>query len=125
METFQKSLDHLDGSDDERHRMIVLDDREDAWDATSRGHVLQIPAFRYFRDGGGMQPLSKEVRPVSYHSNCAACALMPPAPLIAQTMPPSVCGAGRCCRHVTARCAACSAHRAPQPRGGGASERAR
>mmetsp|Transcript_23200 Transcript_23200/g.68162 ORF Transcript_23200/g.68162 Transcript_23200/m.68162 type:complete len:344 (-) Transcript_23200:293-1324(-) len=60
METFQKSLDHLDGSDDERHRMIVLDDREDAWDATSRGHVLQIPAFRYFRDGGGMQPLSKE-----------------------------------------------------------------
>ena len=72
-ETFQKSLTHFpaslgDGgpigqqprqgaakeqlSVEHLRLMLVLDDREDAWDAHSREHVLKIPAFHYFRDGG-------------------------------------------------------------------------
>ena len=50
-QSFEKSLLHLvKGADPRatrrRERMIVLDDREDAWCVRSRPHVLQIPQVR-------------------------------------------------------------------------------
>ncbi|KAL1521084.1 hypothetical protein AB1Y20_022638 [Prymnesium parvum] len=51
-EIFPKSLAHVCEAEHRRRYMLVVDDREDAWDSISRGHVLQIPAFRYFRSDG-------------------------------------------------------------------------
>lgn len=62
-EIFQKSLSHLTADKRQLRFMLVLDDREDAWDAMSREQVLQIPAFRYFRSDGGLTPISKESAP--------------------------------------------------------------
>jgi hypothetical protein len=39
-----------------RTRMVIIDDREDAWCATSRPHVLSVPQFRCWQDDGSLMP---------------------------------------------------------------------
>ena len=60
-ELFTKSMQHLiPGEDAEavrrRQNMIILDDREDAWDVLSRPHVLQIPQFRCWHEDASPMP---------------------------------------------------------------------
>ena len=58
---FSKSIEHLVPGTDaasvrRRASMIVLDDREVAWEAESRPHVLQISPFRCWQDDGKPMP---------------------------------------------------------------------
>ena len=65
-ELFTKSISHLIPGEDveaarRRQAMIILDDREDAWDVLSRSSVLQIPQFRCWHDDSTpMAPRSSE-----------------------------------------------------------------
>ena len=48
-EAFVKSLTHLFPEDEETRRAaLILDDRQEAWDALSREHLIQVPAFHCF-----------------------------------------------------------------------------
>lgn len=46
---FKKSIEHLKLDVDQWRRVVVVDDREDAWDETAREHLLQLSAFYYFK----------------------------------------------------------------------------
>lgn len=58
-EVFQKSISHLSADPVEKDFMLVLDDREEAWDAPSRAHVLKIPALHYFTADSSLGSLPK------------------------------------------------------------------
>ena len=47
---FKKSIGHLPGFQEDTawRRVMIVDDRIDAWDRPSQHHLLQLPAFHYF-----------------------------------------------------------------------------
>jgi len=96
-ETFTKSLEHLFKTPEERHNVVVVDDRPEVWDPLSQEMIFRVPPFRCFNSSGALdtaaakQPAATRAREMRPRASRPTPALAAPEARPARAGPTRRC----------------------------------